>query len=366
MKTLHIIEPTLNNTAGHCFTVVHALAMAAREGLSDHHVHVWTGHHFDAHTMHESGANIHRYFYRRIRRLQLWWLLRDLLTKGDGVLLPTAGRSELAIYSFLSRKLRQKGDAWFYFHQLRMDGAREARLRLLTQRIPEANILCTHPALQRIVRDSGFNHALLQPCPFAPPLHPFKIASFQHIIFPGEARLDKNFPFLLTLVRYMHEQQMTIPIMIQAGPNHHGHYSVAIAELIQSLRNIGYAYLNMPQQAFSSGDYLDQFTGGLCLQPYRSEDYAAKISGITLDALTRGCPCIAATNTWPADVLNEFGAGKVCEALDVQIWMQAIMQVIDDYPRYQQQCRQAMDVLSIRHHPMRTLETITGYGSRYT
>jgi len=360
VKTLHIIEPTLNNTAGHCFTVVHALAMAAHKSLPNYRVHVWAGHDFDGQTMSNSDAMIHPYFYRRIRRPQLWWLLRRLTAKGDYVLLPTAARSELAIYNFLPHKLRQQGHVWFYLHQLRMDGARKARLQMLAKRIPHANILCTHPVLQSIMADAGFLHAKIQPCPFEPPQHAFKAEDFRRIIFPGEVRLDKNFPFLVKLVAYMHQQRMTIPIMIQAGPNHHGLYSPTVATLIQSLRGIGYAHLEIPQQAFSGEAYLEQYTGGICLQPYRSQDYAAKISGITLDALTRGCPCVAATGTWPAQVLQEFSAGEVCEHLDVVEWLYAIKQVIDDYPRYQQQCRQAMNVLSERHHPMRTLETITG------
>jgi len=360
VKTLHIIEPTLNNTAGHCFTVVHALAMAAHQHLADYRIHIWAGHQFDATIMGNNAAAVHPYFYRRIRRPQLWWLLRRLSAAGDCVLLPTAGRSELALYSFLPPQLRKQGNVWFYLHQLRMDGAREARLRMLAARIPDAKILCTHPLLQGIMHDAGFLQVQTQPCPFEPPQHQFKAERFRRIIFPGEVRLDKNFPFLVKLVAAMHQQKMTIPIMIQAGPNHHGQYSATIAALIQSLRAIGYPYLEMPQQAFAGEAYLEQYTGGICLQPYRSEDYAAKISGITLDALTRGCPCIAATATWPAQVLKEFSAGEVCEHLDVSDWLQAINQVIADYPRYQQQCRQAMKVLSQRHHPMRTLETITG------
>lgn len=359
MKTLHIIEPTLNNTAGHCFTVVHSLAMAARNGLPDYRIHVWVGSRFDCQHMQNSKAESHPYFYRRIRRPQLWWLLRSLLAKGDTVLLPTAGRSELAVYGLLPQNLRKQGKVWFYLHQLRMDRTREKRLHMLAQRLPEARLLCTHPALQDIVSQAGFRHVTMQPCPFEPPQHDFQATTFRHIVFPGEARLDKNLPFLVELIRHMHAEKMTIPIVIQAGPNHHGTFSKAISRVIQTLRGIGYAHLQIPQQALSGDNYLEQFTGALCLQPYRIEDYAAKISGITLDALTRGCPCIAAAGTWPADVLSEFSAGKVCEALDVPLWMQAIEEVIHDYARYQSQCQQAMLALRERHHPMRTLETIT-------
>lgn len=360
MKQLHIIEPTLNNTAGHCFTVVHSLAMAAREALPDHQVHTWVGHRFECARMADSGAEAHPYFHRRIRRPQLWWLLLRLCKRGDTVLLPTAGRSELALYAMIPEGLRQRGTVWFYLHQLRMDGARATRLTMLAERIPDARILCTHPALKKVVSEAGFRSVEVQPCPFEPPQHIFSQQPFKRIIFPGEARLDKNLPFIVALVRHLHLEKMDIPVMVQAGPNHHGLFPRPIAQLLQELAQIGYAHLEMPRKALAGDAYLNQFSGGICLQPYRVEDYASKISGITLDALTRGCPCIAQQGIWPAEVLSEFSAGLVCAQLNITSWIDSIQAIITDYATYQQRCQLAMSTLSERHHPLRTLETIIG------
>jgi|UPI00036524AA glycosyltransferase involved in cell wall biosynthesis len=355
---LHIIEPTLNNTAGHCFTVVHSLAVAARQSLPNHQLHVWSGHRFAAQQMADSDAVVHPYFHRRIRRPQLWWLLRRLARQKASVLLPTAGRSELAIYAALPQALRQQSRMWFYIHQLRMDGARAERLRLLAKRVPDVRLLCTHPSLQQTMLEAGFRRAMVQPCPFEPPTLGDVSSPFRHLIFPGEARLDKNLPFLIEVLRLMRDQKLDIPISIQAGPNHHGLFSEAITQVLGDLRGVGYPHLSMPQRAFAGDEYLQQFAGGICLQPYRVEDYAGKISGITLDALTRGCPCIAATGTWPAQVVEEFSAGAVCPELDAQAWLDAITHCIAHYDEKQQACAQAMQVLSQRHHPARTLETI--------
>jgi len=355
---LHIIEPTLNNTAGHCFTVVHSLAVAAQQALPDYQIHAWAGHRFEAQRMADSGAVVHPYFHRRIRRPQLWWLMRRLAGQGATVLLPTAGRSELAIYAALPQRLREQSRIWFYIHQLRMDGPRAERLRMLAERIPDVRLLCTHPTLQQTMHEAGFRRAIVQPCPFEPPTQGGAPSPFRHLIFPGEARLDKNLPFLVEILRLMRDQKLTIPVMIQAGPNHHGQFSAAIEQVISDLRAVAYPHLTMPQRPLAGDEYLQQFAGGICLQPYRVEDYAGKISGITLDALTRGCPSVAAAGTWPAQVVEEFSAGSVCPELDAPAWLDAILHCIAHYSEKQQACTQAMQVLSQRHHPARTLETI--------
>lgn len=359
MKTLHIIEPTLNHASGHCYTVVHSLVEAANHSMPEVKIQVWAGRDFDESLMQDVSAGVHRHFYRRIRRLQLWLLLRGLGKTGEIVLLPTAGRSELAIFSLLSARIRQRSNIWFYLHQLRMDGSRAKRLAMLGQKIPDAHVLCTHPVLQQQMQQAGFQRVAVQPCPFEPPSQPFSASTFRQLIFPGEARMDKNLPLIGELVEAMHTQSKEIPVMIQAGPNHHGEFSDAISAVINKVESIGYGHLQMPKSSLHGDTYLNQFEGAICLQPYRVEDYAGKISGITLDALTRGCPCIAKRGTWPAEVVGEFGAGEVCDSDDVDEWLAAIEKVIGAYAQYQQGCRTAMEVLIQRHHPLRTLETIS-------
>ncbi|OIO71426.1 MAG: hypothetical protein CO186_08755 [Zetaproteobacteria bacterium CG_4_9_14_3_um_filter_49_83] len=357
---LHIIEPTLNHPSGHCFTIVHALAKAAHAAMPDLKVHAWTGKQFDPESMADVPLQIHPYFHRKIRRFQLWGLLRKLCADEQTVLLPTAGRPELALYSLIPHRWRQHGDVWFYLHQLRMDGSRAKRLSMLATKIPQANILCTHPSLLDKLAQAGFQNARVQPCPFEPPVQAFSDTTFEQLIFPGEARVDKNLPFIHELLRHLKAVDANIPVMIQAGPNHHGIFSDTIRKILSDIQALNYAHLDMPQCSLAGDHYLQQFAGGICLQPYQTGDYASKISGITLDALTRGCPCIAQKGTWPAEVVDEFQAGIVCENQDVAEWTAAIRQVIDHYPLYQQGCVRAMMALSERHHPLRTLETILG------
>lgn len=358
MKVLHLIEPTLQNAAGHCLTLVHSLARAAHESLPDVEIHAWVGRGFDPALLADTGAVVHRHFQRRTRLFQLWALLARLTTRGERVFLPTAGRTELAVYTMLPARRRNRGQVWFYFHQLNMKGSGPRRLAILGRRIPDAGILCTHPRLVQAMHAAGFHAARHQPCPFEVPERPFANEPFRALVFPGEARHDKNLSFIAAIVRRLHAAGSRIPVMLQAGPNHHGVFPEDIKEVLRELGEIGYPHLTMPQRMMEGGEYLAQFTGGICLQPYQVEEYRDKISGITLDALARGCPCVANKGTWPAAVVEEFAAGETCGRLNAGIWVEAIERVIAGYDRYQRGCAQALAVLSERHHPLRTLETI--------
>ncbi|RME03492.1 MAG: glycosyltransferase family 1 protein [Bacteroidetes bacterium] len=243
---------------------------------------------------------------------------------------------------------------------MRMDASGKKRLALLARKVSSAQILCTHERLREQLLEAGFTKVSLQPCPFIVPEKTFEPGPFQQLIAPGEARPDKNLGFLSQIITWLRDHQAEIPLFLQAAPNHHGEFAPDILKQLNAIESIGYPSLTMAKSALSEEAYLGQFHGAICLQPYRPQDYAGKISGITLDALARGAPCIATRGTWPAEIVEEFGAGIVCEENDVEAWGRAIEQAVAEFPQLQRSCKRAYDALSERHHPKRTLETILG------
>lgn len=354
--TLHIIEPTLMNDAGHCFTVCNALVDAA--AIEDLAVQVWMSKQADARLIAADHVRCHPHFSRALRRIQLHFLLRRLLRQGETVLIPTAGRAELFAYALLPKPLRRRGKAIFYVHQMRMDGNRFARLQWIAHRAAETRILTTTDALAEAIRRAGFAQVKSHPCPFALPDAAPVATAFKQLIFPGMARMDKNLPLIADLVVLMQQQGSTIPLLVQAGPNHHGEYADDIALLIGKIRRADYPHLTMPASAVSGEDYLAQFVGGICLQPYLVKNYANKISGITLDALARGCPVIVRKGIWPATMVAQFDAGIVVDSDAAADWLVAINNAIAHYSRYQQQCREAYRWLSEHHSAANLLATI--------
>ncbi len=344
------------NDAGHCFTVASALIDAA--STQQLPVHLWLGREADPQLFSAPGMQLTPYFSRRWRRIQLYFLLRRLLADGETLFLPTAGRSELLAYALIPERVRRRGNAVFYVHQMRMDGRRFARLQWIARRAPEARILTTTEALADAIRRAGFSRVQHQPCPFTLPHAAPAATPFRQVIFPGMARMDKNLPLVAELVACMKSTRSNIPLLLQAGPNHHGEYAPEVADLLARIRQLDYSHLTMPGCALQGEAYLAQFVGAICLQPYLVDQYANKISGITLDALARGCPVVVRRGIWPATMVAQFDAGVVVDGDDAAAWLRAVEAVIDDYARYQANCRQAYDHLRREHNPARLLATL--------
>ena len=58
-------------------------------------------------------------------------------------------------------------------------------------------------------------------------------------------------------------------------------------------------------------EYAALFPGGISLQPYQREEYATKMSAITLDSLSAGCPVVTVAGTSMAAFVGRFDAGMV-------------------------------------------------------
>ena len=354
---LHIIEPTLNSSAGHCFSVTQALARANKENPIAS-LELWADRHMDDSALNILNVKTHSYFSRKIRRIQVFFLLLKLLSRGDTVFLQTTSRAELAAYALLPKKIKLRGNAYFYIHHMRMDGLKKKRLEVIAKNALNARILCTTEQLATSMREAGFEHVKVQLYPFETPEAYPKKALFRHLIFPGIARMDKNFPFIASIVNMLKQHHEDIPLFIQAAPNHHNEFPADILPIIKQIQDTEYAHLKMPCTSLNSNDYLAQFSGGLCLLPYNIEVFADKVSGVTLDALAHGCPVIIQKGMHSANLVNQFQAGISLEHNNEEAWLVAIKTIICNYGSYQINCHKAFDFLSKAHHPARILETI--------
>ncbi len=305
-----------------------------------------------------AGVRCNPHFSRRLRRLQIHFLMRRLLRAGERILVPTAGRAELFAYALIPEQTRQRGEATFYVHQMRMDEQRRRRLQWIARRAPETRILTTTDALAQSIREAGFQRVRSQPCPFAIPEEEPPATPFRQVIFPGVARMDKNLPLVVDLIALLHEKEQAIPVMLQAAPNHHGEYAPDVAEELARARAIGYPHLTLPGRAIHGPDYLGQFRGAVCLQPYRVSEYANKISGITLDALARGCPVLVRKGIWPATLVARFEAGVVIDSDRATDWLDALQEVVTRYDCYQARCRDAYHWLREHHGAHSLLATM--------
>ena len=123
-RTVHVVEPTLTGEEGHCLSLVRSLCEQA-PGLP---LQLWIGRHAKVPALESLGVEIHRWFHRRLRKLQLYLLYRRLLAQPGRILVSTAGRADLMMLGWAARGVIPPHKAYLYFHWLRRKPSKEALL----------------------------------------------------------------------------------------------------------------------------------------------------------------------------------------------------------------------------------------------
>jgi hypothetical protein len=138
----------------------------------------------------------------------------------------------------------------------------------------------------------------------------------------------------VNLVAHLNAQKKTLPVSIQSSPDHYGRYDPLVRAEIDRLGKIGYPHLTVRSETLRGREYPEQFRGAICLQPYDPADFADRISGITLDALTHGSPVVTRTGTWMGSVVERFDAGKVVDEATPKRLLAAAEEILRDYGQY--------------------------------
>jgi hypothetical protein len=338
---LNIVEPTLESEAGHCHSFVESFCSGRRErGIA---LRLFAGRGACLPRLEEAGVLVHPHFRRRMRRLQEFLLFRRLLREPGRIFLPTATRIDLALLSLAAGNDLPPGKAYLYFHWFRPDAEKKSFLAKMARRHPNVVVLGPTESVVRIFRECGFEHALLAPYPITPvtsggqPENP----GFRHLLVAGAARIDKGFPAVVDLVAHLNERKMNLPVSVQASPDHYDRYEPRVQAEIDRLGNIGYSHLTMYFKTLRGEEYRDLFRGAVCLQPYDPADFADRVSGITLDALSHGCPVVTRRDTWMGRMVERFEAGKAIDAVKPQPLLSAAEQIVRDYGRYRKNALRA-------------------------
>jgi hypothetical protein len=356
---LSIVEPTLESEAGHCHSFVASFCGA--RGKSGFALRLYAGRGARLAHLEEAGVRVFPYFRRMLRRVQAFLLYRRLLREPGRIFLPTATRIDLALLSLASGGVIPPEKAYLYFHWFRPDERKKAFLARMARRLPNVVVLGPTDSVVRIFRECGFGHAMTAPYPItpAPPAGPPKDWGFRHLLFAGAARIDKGFPDVVNLVACMKERNKSLPISIQASPDHYGRTESRVLAEIDRLGGIGYPHMALRKETLSGGEYMEQFRGGVCLQLYDTADFADRISGVALDALSGGCPIVTLAGTWMGRVTERFEAGKVVDAVAPERILSAVEEIIVDYARFRRNALRAGAALQQELNASRLFEIVT-------
>ncbi|HQS58841.1 MAG: hypothetical protein B7Y56_12440 [Gallionellales bacterium 35-53-114] len=342
-EMLNIVEPTLASDAGHCGSFINALVNASTGEVP---FRLWVNHRAKV-TFNSTHVEIRRHFYRRLRRLQSYFLYRKLLTTASKMFISTAGRTDLLMLACAARGIVTPGKVYLYFHWFNPNERKLRSLRKIAARQPNLVILGPTPTVVNIFKDAGFVNARVVPYPITPR----KLGdlssqhTFKYLLYAGAARQDKGFKQIVDFVEYLYLQKSQIPVTIQTSAEHFDKCDSETMADIERLKSIPYPFLALKTEMLSPGEYEKLFSGAIAIQLYSKTDFTDRVSGITLDALSGGCPVISTSGTWIARIVERFDAGLVTDNMSPEAVLKCVSAIIFDYSRYNTNAIQAGQTL---------------------
>jgi hypothetical protein len=340
---LNIIEPTLNSYTGHCYSLVETIAQAAPVDQ----VRIWAGR--ESAKFWQGRGQIEPYFFRSIRKFQSYFLFRRLLTKPGKILLSTAGTSDLVLLKLAAQGTIPENKVYLYVHWLGAKASKAEKLAKIAKQQPNLEVLCATASTTSFFKNLGFRSSSV-----AYPMANAAIKTqpeqqFRHLLFAGAARLDKGFEHITALVEDLARAQSSWPIWVQASSTHQARHEPEILAQIERLRQSGYAKLRLLENTLSPNDYQAMFSGAISIQPYSASDFEDRVSGVTLDALSAGCPVVVTANTWLGRVVMKHNAGVATNDLSPLGLKIAVEAVLRDYAGYSRRAATAGQLLRRQH-----------------
>lgn len=333
---IQIIEPTLESEAGHCYSFLSSLCNISKNNP----LCLWINRNADVAFSGEN-VQIKRHFYRKIRRLQSYFLYKRLLAGDEKLFIPTAGFTDLVLLNWASRGKISPKKAYLYFHWLNISDKKTTLLKRIALKQPNLMILGPTHSVIKIFQEAGFENARIVPYPITVKKQHHGMApnQFKGILYAGAARKDKGISAVVDLLEHMQKLGLQIPVRLQNSPDHRGKYDAVTAAEIQRLERIPYLHLQLFPETLQPHEYVNLFSGAICLQLYNAVLFADRISGVTLDALSAGSPIVASAGTWTARMIQRFDAGIVIKNTNPETTLAAIQEMIADYPRYSKNAR---------------------------
>ncbi len=355
-EPIHVVEPTLEDESGHCHSFLAAVCTAGPERRFE----IWAGQPRQPLLADLPQVTVHPHFRRRIRRLQAPFLYRRLLREPGRIFVPTAGAADLATVDLVAGGELPPGKAAFFFHWIRATDSKRRRLARVARRQPHLRVLGAAPEIVAVLEEAGFPDAQLVPYPISTRAAPAPgPAEFRQLLFAGAARRDKGFDRVADLVALLKERGERIPVAVQTSAQHYGKRDSEVAADVERLLGLDYSGLRVHPETLEAEAYLGLFHGAICLQPYQREEFAGRVSVVTIEALASGSPVITTAGTWMARTVERLEAGVALEDLSAESLLAAVRGVIDEYDGYSANARKAAEAVRKDHSGAHMLRAVS-------
>ena len=188
-------------------------------------------------------------------------------------------------------------------------------------------------------------------------------APFRHLLMAGAARINKGLDLVAELAeRYAREGRDT-PLLVQVSPKHVDHHGSREDAVVARLLAANYRGLVADPKAPDRDEYATRFVGSLVLAPYERARFADGVSGVVLDALLHGAPCVATAGTWAGDAVARFDAGVTIRERTPEALAQAVDAVLARWDHYAARAAEASDALAAEHDPRHVAKLLASGGA---
>lgn len=354
---LNVVEPTLVNEAGHCHSFLKSLCDASDSATP---LRLWIS--WRARLQFSGkGVSTERFFFRRFRRVQAFFLYRRLLRSSERIFVSTAGITDLQLIHWAAVDRVPSKRVFLYVHWFNRGQRKISRLRKLATAQPNLEILAPTESVIEVFRDAGFRNVHLVPYPIGQQGgQPEKPTLFRHLLFAGAARRDKGFSQVVELVALLRDRGLKHPVVVQTSAEHYGKYDDETAGDIARLRGLNYQYLKELPATLTSHEYEKLFCGAVALQLYDPVVFRDRVSGVALDALMAGCPIVTLEGSWIATLVKRFDGGLLAATDSAPDVLDAVEKLILEYPRYSAQATQGGNVLRRENDARVLLNALVG------
>ena len=345
---LDIVEPTLMSEAGHCYSFVNSLITAS---VGDRPIRLWVNRKA-AISFNFGHVEVRRYFYRRLRRLQSFFLYKKLLKRKGRLFVSTAIRTDMLMLDWAASGTIPPRKVYLYSHWFRPSISKLCSLKNLAIHQPNLVILGPTSSVVNVFKEAGFSDTRVVPYPITPKqanAHNSPVP-FRYLLYAGAARPDKGFKEIVDLVEYLHQQKSQIPVTIQTSAEHFDKYDAVTLADIARLKSTPYAYVTLKTEVLSASEYEEIFSGAIAIQLYKSTDFTDRVSGVTLDAFSAGCPVITTADTWIARMVERFDAGMVVDNIHPEVVLNRVTAIIFEYSRYAVNANNAGKILQLENN----------------
>lgn len=354
MEQLHIVSPTLQGQAGHEYGYVVSLLQAN----VDFDIHVWCDRRVGD-LLEAFNCTVHPYFVRQLRKPQLYFCYKKLIKAGRVILTTTSGQIDLQ----MSASFPSCNPQFFHFHQYNPKSKKLRKLKGIAKSCPRFVVLTTTPSLKKIFVDAGFKQTHVLPCHNYSPQKNIKPSGSDHaikLLYAGAARADKGFPQVVDVVGICRDKNRQDHFVLQVSAPESGKYDNPSLKALTQLESLSYPNLTTHRQTLNKDEYLTLFEHAITLLLYEQGDYQNKYSGVAHNAFSAGSPVITTPNTWAAQMVQRYQAGKVVAPSCPQAVLEAIDEIKHNLNTFQEGAQRAGAEIDSHHDPMKTLQLIRG------